>query len=58
MYMMLSGGYPFDFKNIDYEIVNEPVIFMPGEWKGVSQLAKDLITGLLNKDPDKRTTAA
>jgi len=37
LYLMLSGNYPFDTKNIEYEIVNEPIIFMPNDqWKDVS----------------------
>ena len=35
LWMMLSGGYPFDLKNLEHEIVNEQVIFLP-EWDNVS----------------------
>ena len=57
MFLMLADDYPFDFKNLDHEICNEPVIFLPKKWEGVSQLAKDLITGLLDKDPSSRLSA-
>ena len=57
LFMMLSNDHPFDFKNIEQEIVNAPVIFKPGAWGHVSWHAKTLILGLLEKDPGKRLTA-
>ena len=43
LFMMLSGSYPFDLKNTEYEIKNTPVIFYEGEWGQISWLAKGLI---------------
>ena len=57
LYVMLSGSYPFNLKNLDYEIVNTPVIFLPGDWANISWHAKGLIQGLLEKNPSKRLTA-
>ena len=50
LYVMLSGSYPFDLKNLDHEIVNTPVIFLPGDWADISWHAKGLIQGLLEKN--------
>ncbi len=57
LYVMLSGQYSFNLKNLDYEIVNTPLIFMPGEWDNISWHAKGLIYGLLEKNQSKRLTA-
>ena len=35
LFMMLSNDYPFDFNNLEHEICNEPVIFMPKNWQDV-----------------------
>lgn len=32
LYVMISGKYPFDFRNIENEIVNSPVIFVGPAW--------------------------
>jgi len=39
LFAMLSGSFPFDLKNLEHEIVNEPFIFYPKEWEAVSQVA-------------------
>ena len=71
LYIMLSGALPFtirnksnedfslnDIKNKDessdlkYQIVNNN----PKKIKNISKEAKDLLNGLLNKDPEKRLT--
>lgn len=58
LFMMLSGNYPFDLKNIEHEIVNEPILYFANAgWKNVSELAKDFINKLLKKDPSDRLTA-
>lgn len=56
LFMMLSGSHPFDPNNLEHEIVNDALIFLP-EWDRISQLAKDLIRGLLEKNPYKRLNA-
>lgn len=57
---MLSGFLPFDGKN-DREIfdcVSKGAYSMKGpEWRLVSKEAKDLIKGMLTKDPLRRLTA-
>ena len=35
LFMMLSGSHPFDSKNLEHEIINESLIFLP-EWDGIS----------------------
>ena len=57
MFMMISNDYPFQLKNLDYEIVNTPVIFKPSDWGDITWHCKSLIMGLLEKDPSKRLTA-
>lgn len=58
LFMMLSGNYPFDFKNLEYEIINEPILYLAkAGWANVSELAKDFINKLLKKDPSDRMTA-
>ena len=58
LFLMLSGNYPFDTKNIEYEIMNEPIIYMPKDgWNDRSQLAKNFLNRLLCKDPSERMTA-
>ena len=70
LYIMLSGTLPFNIKNksldnfskemknknyssdLKYEIVNS----YPKQIKNISNEAKDLLNGLLNKNPEKRLT--
>ena len=58
LYVMLSGNYPFDFNNIEHEILQGLLIFKPlKDWENISWHAKGLIQHLLDKDPNKRITA-
>ena len=58
LYMLLSSDYPFDLKNLDYSIVNDPLLFLKKDrWDNVSQVAKAFIQNLLSKDPGERMTA-
>ena len=53
LYVMLSGKYPFhadDFKQNCHEIINS----QPLTLDGASADAKDLVTKMLEKDPQKR----
>ena len=67
LYIMLSGNLPFningvnnnnnnnnliDTTQLEYEIINE----RPNYIHRISHEAKDLLNGLLNKNPDKRLT--
>ncbi|PNW88874.1 hypothetical protein CHLRE_01g048650v5 [Chlamydomonas reinhardtii] len=69
MYMLLCGKLPFwlesvpqleqlDMDSINLGIMYNPVLFAGAQWKGVSEQLKDLICGLLEKDPARRLTAA
>ena len=54
---MLSGEYPFEFRNIDKAIVSDPVLFLGPVWRDeVSALAKDLVMKMLDKAPENRIT--
>jgi serine/threonine protein kinase len=58
LYALLSGSLPFDHENQKETIrmtLHDPLIFDLPCWNQVSDVAKDLITGLLIKDPTKRT---
>lgn len=62
MYMLLSGVPPFDGVDDD-EIMKNSVKgeyeFAPEEnWKSVSRQAKDLISKMLVKNPEKRISAS
>jgi len=59
MYVMLAGNYPWDDETIDtltYSNIDPP--FCEPEWDSVSPEAKDLVAGLLKRDPEERYTAA
>lgn len=58
IFMLLSGQYPFDLRNIDQEILETPVLFLGPAWENISREAKSFITLLLCKDPYDRLTAA
>jgi p70 ribosomal S6 kinase len=50
LFTMLSSSFPFNFKNLDKEILNSPVLFIPvDQWKDISHEARNLITLLLSK---------
>jgi serine/threonine protein kinase len=57
IYLMISGFYPFGFRNIDNEIMNTPVLFLHNSDK-FSSTARDLIRGLLEKSQYARLTAS
>lgn len=60
LYTILTGRLPFPGRNTNEYFENvrkgEP-LFPTVLWKGISDNAKRLVRGLLNKDPDKRLTA-
>jgi len=61
LYILLSGRPPFYGKNqkaIMSSIVQDDLKFDPEEWTNISQEAKDLVTGMLRKDPKKRITVS
>ena len=57
MYLMLTGVYPFSSKNIDHNIINQPIVFLKSG-SNLSNEAKDLIYKLLDKSPTTRITAS
>ena len=57
LYNMLSGSYPFNFRNLDKEIVSTPVLFLGPKWSEISHEAKHLISKLLEKDQYNRINA-
>lgn len=60
MYILLSGKFPFGGKNeAEYyqRVLNKEAYFPTQEWTNVSEDAKDLVRGMLCKDPTKRLTA-
>ena len=60
LYILLSGRPPFN-GNSDREILTNvrqgQVKFPPERWKNTSEQAIDLITQMLNKDPEKRISS-
>lgn len=60
MYILLCGYPPFDARNtaeLAKEILNTQPDFGSYPWTSISQSAKELVAGLLNKEPSKRITA-
>ena len=57
LFMMLSGQYPFNMRNLEKDIVESPVLFLGPSWDSVSQTGKSLILGMLAKDSGARLTA-
>lgn len=60
LYILLSGKFPFGGKNeSEYyqRVLYKQVYFPTDEWASVSAEAKDLVRGMLCKDPQKRLTA-
>lgn len=60
MYILLSGKFPFGGKNESeyYQRVLTKEAYFPSEdWNDVSEDAKNLVRGMLCKDPKKRLTA-
>lgn len=61
MYILLSGSPPFSGKDtlaVLDSVKRAKPVFDKKEWKGISQEAKDLLKGLILRDPTLRTTAA
>lgn len=57
MYVMLSGRFPFEGKNVEHDIIEEAHSFPKGIWDKFSPQCKYFIDKLLEKDPSKRLTA-
>lgn len=60
LYILLSGKFPFGGKNeSEYyqRVLTKEAYFPSDEWSNVSDQAKDLVRGMLCKDPEKRLTA-
>lgn len=60
-YITLSTQLPFFGEDVDeyYDsVLSQKLEFPSPEWDNVSKEAKDFIAGLLEKDPEKRLTAA
>lgn len=60
LYILLSGKFPFGGKNeSEYyqRVLSKEAYFPNEEWSDVSEEAKDLVRGMLCKDPKKRLTA-
>lgn len=60
MYILLSGKFPFGGKNeSEYyqRVLSKEAYFPSEEWGNVSEEAKNLVRGMLSKDPTKRLTA-
>merc|ERR1712098_155739 len=57
LHLMLTGRYAFQSDNTQKlynQIVNKEIKFNKSYWQPISKEAKDLVNGLLNKDPKKR----
>jgi serine/threonine protein kinase len=57
LYSMLSSEYPFNFRNIDDEIINTPVLYMGDNWSDISVEARTFISMCLRKEDSERLTA-
>lgn len=60
LYILLSGKFPFGGRNeSEYyqRVLSKEAYFPAEEWTDVSEDAKDLVRGMLCKDPEKRLTA-
>jgi len=60
LFVFLCGYPPFEGDNnkeIFKNVLKQELIFDPADWKTVSDEAKDLVTKMLAKDPEKRITA-
>ncbi len=58
MFLCLSGSLPFDHESSDKEIARQTIYDNPDYsntiWKMISSDAKDCVSRLLEKNPDKR----
>lgn len=58
LYRLLSGRFPFEEGPLlDERILHEQIDLEVYPWSAISQDAKDLVSGLLNRDADARLTA-
>ncbi|OWZ23323.1 CAMK protein kinase [Phytophthora megakarya] len=63
LYILISGRHPFDLTGCSTEdevlqrVKTEPVSFLLPVWRDVPSDTKELIRGLLNKDPHQRLSA-
>lgn len=62
LHIFLSGGIPFGHHTqpenaILHAIKTQPLSFAESKWTSISPAAKELLAGLLDKDPSKRYTA-
>jgi len=60
LFVFLCGYPPFEGDNnkeIFKNVLKQELTFDPADWKTVSAEAKDLVTKMLCKDPEKRITA-
>jgi len=60
LYILLSGKFPFGGeteKEYYARVLQREVYFPSAEWKGVSPEAKNLVSGMLTKDPSRRLDA-
>jgi hypothetical protein len=48
---------PFNYRRIDDEIVNSPILFLGSKWKNISNQAKDLVLKMLEKDSSIRISS-
>lgn len=57
LYILLSGTYPFSEQDLYSQLAQAQYSFRGQEWEGVSDTAKDLISGLMELRPEKRMRA-
>lgn len=57
LYVILAGELPFGSSQLSQQILRAEVSFEKPVWKGVSDMAKDLIRRLIVRDPAQRLTA-
>ena len=60
LFIFLCGYPPFEgntFKEIFRNIYTKPLTFDPKDWDTISNLAKNLVCKMLQKDPAQRITA-
>ena len=57
LYVILAGELPFGSSQLSQQILRAEVSFEKPVWKGVSDMAKDLIRRLIVRDPAHRLTA-
>lgn len=57
LYVILAGELPFGSSDLSQQILRAEISFEKPVWKGVSEMAKDLIHRLIVRDPSLRLTA-